>query len=175
MRLFALATFVLAAAGCTGQPSPDAVAAQTSTGSPIVEVADAAALVDHVAALGTEAVVLNFWATWCGPCRAEFPTFVRYDAETAGVEVRFVSLDTAEDLPLVREFLDEHGVSEPSFLFTGAGDLTSQLNPFVGGAIPITMVLDGDGIVRHTTVGTMSYDDLAAQVAAVRRGETPQG
>ena len=172
MRLFVPALLVLAA-GCTGRPSPDAAAAQTGTGSPIVEVADAAALVDHVAGMDKEAVVLNFWATWCGPCRAEFPTFVRYDAEAENVEVRFVSVDAAADLPAVRDFLDEHGVTEASFLFTGTGDLTSQLNPFVGGAIPITMILDGDGIVRHTTVGTMSYDDLAAGVEAVRRGETP--
>ena len=172
LRLLPALLPTLLFAGCAGQPSPDAAAAGAS---PIVEVADAAALVDQVAAMDADAVVLNFWATWCGPCRAEFPTFVRYDAETAGVEVRFVSLDTAEDLPLVREFLDEHGVSEPSFLYTGAGDLTTQLNPFVGGAIPITMVLDGQGIVQHTTVGTMSYDDLATQVAAVRRGATPQG
>jgi thiol-disulfide isomerase/thioredoxin len=161
-------------AGCgagSGTPAPPAGS------SALIEVADASALVESVAGLGKEAVVLNFWATWCGPCRAEFPTFVRYDAEQADndVEVRFVSLDDAGDLPAVRAFLDEHGVSEPSYVYTGEGDVTTQLNPFVGGAIPITMVLDGDGIVQHTTVGMLSYDDLSAQVEAVRRGERPAG
>ena len=169
-----LSLFVLLAGCRAGSPAEASAAAGSS---PLIEVADAAGLVESVAGLGKEAVVLNFWATWCGPCRAEFPTFVRYDAEHAdeGVEVRFVSLDDAADLPAVRAFLDEHGVSEPSYVYTGATDLTTQLNPFVGGAIPITMILDGDGIVQHTTVGAMAYDDLAAQVEAVRAGARPAG
>ncbi|HEX8385068.1 MAG TPA: TlpA disulfide reductase family protein [Rubricoccaceae bacterium] len=173
MRL-SLSVLVLLAGCGAGSGAPAGPPAGTSA---LIEVADASALVESVAGLGAEAVVLNFWATWCGPCRSEFPTFVRYDAEQAGqgVEVRFVSLDTPGDLPAVRAFLDEHGVSEPSYVYTGEGDVTSQLNPFVGGAIPITMVLDGDGIVQHTTVGTMSYDDLSAQVESVRRGERPAG
>ena len=156
-------------AGCGVGSTPTAVP------SDIVEVADAAALVESVAGLKQEAVVLNFWATWCGPCRAEFPTFVRFDAEQAGtgVEVRFVSIDAADDLPAVRTFLDEHGVSEPSYLYTGTDDVTSALAMGVGGAIPVTMILDGTGIVRHVTVGTMGYDDLAAQVAAVRAAPAP--
>ncbi|HEX8299489.1 MAG TPA: TlpA disulfide reductase family protein, partial [Rubricoccaceae bacterium] len=162
MTRLVLALPLVALAGCGAGSTPAAPAAPSN----IVEVADGSALVESVAGLGKEAVVLNFWATWCGPCRAEFPTFVRYDAEHAddGVEVRFVSLDEARDLPAVRAFLDEHGVSEPSYVYTGKTDLTTQLNPFVGGAIPITMILDGDGIVRHTAVGAMSYDDLADKV-----------
>ena len=46
--------------------------------------------------------------------------------------------------------------------------MTSQLNPFVGGALPITMVLDGEGIVQDTHVGMMTYDELAETVATVR-------
>ena len=161
-------------AGCRAEPTAP-VPAGTGT-SELIEVADAAALVESVAGLGKEAVVLNFWATWCGPCKAEFPAFVRYDAEHAddNVEVRFVSLDDARALPDVRAFLDEHGVTEPSYVYTGTTDVTSQLNPFVGGAIPITMILDGQGIVKFTTVGMMSFDELETQVEAVRRGDTPQ-
>ena len=86
--------------------------------------------------------------------------------------MRFVSIDQPTDLPAVRAFLDEHGVSEPSFLYTGQDDVTTALSMGVGGAIPVTMVLDGTGIVKDVTVGTIRYDDLAAKVAAVRAGET---
>ena len=164
-------TLLAALAGC-GAPSTPAAPAGASE---IVEVADAASLVESVAGLHKDAVVLNFWATWCGPCRAEFPELVRYDAEHAAdnVEVRFVSIDQPADLPAVRAFLDQHGVAEPSYLYTGQDDVTTALAMGVGGAIPVTMILDGQGIVKDVTVGTIRYDDLAAKVAAVREGRDP--
>ncbi len=138
-------------------------------------MASAEALVDDIAGLDADLIVLNFWATWCGPCRTEFPEFIRFDREMGddGVHVRFVSLDQPTDLALVRAFLAEHEIADPSYLYTGQGDVTSQLNPFVGGALPITMVLDGDGIVQDTHVGAMSYDELVSTVSAVRSGSTP--
>lgn len=182
MRALVFSITLLSLGACGSDPTPQADA--TATGgsepeveysSPIVEVASAAALVDDLDALEAETVVLNFWATWCGPCRLEFPEFIEYDREMEGegVSVRFVSLDQPTDLPLVKAFLAEHEVDDPSYLYTGQGDMTRQLNPFVGGAIPITMILDGEGIVQHTHVGRMSYDDLSETVATIRAGGDP--
>ena len=150
-----------------GEPADD--------GQPLVEVASAEALVKDLDGVDADWVVLNFWATWCGPCRVEFPDFTRYAAEMDGgdVDVRFVSLDDPRDLPAVRAFLAEHGVDDPSYLYTGQGDVTSELNPFVGAALPITMVLDADRIVQHTHVGLLQYPELKETVAAVRAGEDP--
>ncbi|WP_412062957.1 TlpA family protein disulfide reductase [Rubrivirga sp. IMCC45206] len=177
MRL--LSVLLLAAlVGCADAPadagsSADGAAA-TPTGPPIVDVASAEALVDDLDGLEAELVVLNFWATWCGPCRAEFPEFVRYDAEAPdGVHVRFVSLDQPTARPMVQSFLAEYDVDDPSYLYTGQGDVTSQLNPFVGNALPITMLLDGEGIVQHTHVGRLTYDALVQTVADVQAGRTP--
>lgn len=165
--------------GCAADPAADAEGDATGTpetdyDQPIVEVASAEALVEDLDGLDAEMVVLNFWATWCGPCRTEFPEFIRFDREMGdeGVHVRFVSLDQPADLALVEAFLAEHELDDPSYLYTGQGDVTSQLNPFVGGALPITMVLDGDGIVQDTHVGMMTYDALAETVAAVRGGSS---
>ena len=161
-------------AGC----QPDASAETTAPGGaddgqPIVEVASAEALVKDLDGVEADWVVLNFWATWCAPCRVEFPDFIRYDAEVegSGIEVRFVSLDDPDQLAAVRAFLADHDVTEPSYLYTGQGDVTSALNPFVGAALPITMVLDADRIVQHTHVGLMQYPELKETVAKVQAGE----
>lgn len=174
MRLVLFLALGLIASGC-GPDAAEADAADPAEArpvhdAPIVEVASAAALVDDLDGIGAETVVLNFWATWCGPCRQEFPEFIRFDREMEGegVHVRFVSLDNPADLAMVEAFLAEHEVDDPSYLYTGQGDVTSQLNPFVGGALPITMVLDGEGIVQDTHVGMMSYDELVETVAAAR-------
>ena len=164
-------------AGC----QPDAAAetqaggAEAADGQPVVEVASAEALVEDLDGVEAEWVVLNFWATWCPPCRVEFPDFTRYDAEMEGegVDVRFVSLDDPRDLGAVRAFLADHAVEDPSYLYTGQGDVTSELNPFVGAALPITMILDADRIVKHTHVGLLQYPELKETVAAVRAGEDP--
>lgn len=168
MRLLLVLPFL--ALGCATDPAP--AEAGTSDASTVIEVASAEALVDDLVALDAEVVVLNFWATWCGPCRTEFPEFVRFDREMEGqdVHVRFVSLDQSTAFAAVEAFLDEHDVTDPSYFYSGPGDVTSQLNPFVGGALPITMVLNGEGIVQDTHVGVMSYDELVASVAAVRSG-----
>jgi thiol-disulfide isomerase/thioredoxin len=177
MRTALLLALAAALAGCGADSAagPAAEADSEPAGPPVVEVETAEALVDAVAAADAETTVLNFWATWCAPCRVEFPDLVRYDAdvEGEGIEVRFVSLDAPDDLGMVRAFLDDHGVEEPSFLYTGQGDVTAALNPFVGGTVPITMILDGEGIVQHTHVGIMTYDEIQSTVATVRAGGDP--
>ena len=171
MRVLLAVLLVGALSGCRADSAVDPGDASASDPA-VIEVATAEALVNDLDSIDAETVVLNFWATWCGPCRAEFPEFIRFDDEMSGqgVEVRFVSLDLPDDLAQVRAFLDEHGVEEPTYLYTGQGDLTSALNPFVGSTLPVTMVLDRGRIVRATHVGLMSYDQLTEAVASVQAG-----
>ena len=163
-------------AGCQPDASAETVGSDgVGDGPPLVDVANAEALVSDLDRVDADWVVLNFWATWCAPCRVEFPDFVRYNAEMAdeGVAVRFVSLDDGRDIDAVQAFLAEYEIDDPSYLYTGSGDITSELNPFVGAALPITMILDDDRIVRHSHVGLMQYPELVETVETVRAGGDP--
>lgn len=165
----------LALAAC-GPDAPDPATPEASgvetTGSPLIEVENATQLVDHVIEEGNEVTVLNFWATWCAPCRIEFPDLMAYDAEMEGegVEVRFVSVDDAEVMDKVRRFLDEQGVTERSYVSPDNTTLAGEFNPRFAASLPYTLVMDSEGIVRGAHMGVISPERITELVAGVRDG-----
>ena len=178
MRFFLPLLLVLAVAGC--QPGNDGLTAAASpatenplesdgeaSGTPYVEVESADALLDAIRDVDADIVLVNYWATWCGPCRVEFPDLVRYDADKQGqgIEVRFVSVDMPADGELVQEFLNEHGVTEPSFLYTGPGELLGKIDPLVAGLVPVTMVFDQEGTLLKSHLGILTYDKIDQLIA----------
>ena len=108
-------------------------------------------------------VVVNVWASWCGPCRAEFPFFA--DAVVAhGAEVAFVGIDFDDDRESAGRFLRE---VPPGFasVFDPGGDAARSLGG--GRVMPTTFFLDRDGEVAYTKLG--GYPDAAALEADIRR------
>ena len=122
-------------------------------------------LLDSAALKGT-VVVVNFWATWCPPCREEIPDFVSvYNADKAkGLEIIGLSVD---DMPpaRVKEFADTHKITYPVAMATK--DLVRDFDP--GQYIPTTFIIDKKGMVRHKQVGAMSKADLEDWVNRLRR------
>jgi len=112
-------------------------------------------------------VVLNFWATWCAPCREEMPVFSRVSTRKAG-EVQFVGL-SQDDPAKVREFAQRLGVTYP--LWTG-GDEVMELSRRLGNrmrVLPFTVVLDRQGQVAAQKVGAYTEAELEGQLAAISR------
>jgi peroxiredoxin len=111
-------------------------------------------------------LVVNYWATWCPPCRKEIPDFsdvsVRYHAR--GVRFVGLSLDTPER---VAAFRDEMKVPYPLLIGDGSTvDLAAKLgNP--AGALPFTVILDRQGQIRHLSVGGLSKSDLEGKISAL--------
>lgn len=154
---------MLALAACTGQEPP---------GDLVIESVSAEELLDEVRAVDTDIVVVNFWASWCLPCRAEFPEFVRFAEETdpSEAQVWFVSIDFEEDLPHAAEFLREHGITGTTFVKDGKdGPFLSAINPEWSGAIPATALYDRDGKRLAFWEGLVTYDQLAERVRTVRQ------
>ncbi|ACM60986.1 peroxiredoxin [Caldicellulosiruptor bescii] len=99
-------------------------------------------------------VVLNFFATWCPPCRAEIPDFERFYRENE--DVVLIGINIQEDKTTVEEFLSSMGVTYP-VLLDRDGKISAQ---FGIEGIPTTFLIDEKGKVIAKNVGMMTYDQL---------------
>lgn len=112
-------------------------------------------------------VILNFWASWCGPCREEMPDMQRfYEANLdQNLEVLAVNLTHFErKREHVDEFVEEFGLTFPMPL-----DVDSkQYEAYEVITIPTTYFLDEQGIVRQKHLGPMTYDFMEETVAEIK-------
>jgi len=108
-------------------------------------------------------VIVNFWATWCGPCREEIPVLLRVQAKHAsnGVQVVGISIDSVDK---VREFAIEYGIAYPLVIGSmDTIDLTRRLGNKAAG-LPYTIVLDRTGRVVKTHLGGISEVELESAI-----------
>lgn len=105
-------------------------------------------------------VIVNFWATWCPPCRAEIPDFQKlYDNED--VEILAVNLtDTEESIEGVGAFVEEYEMTFPVFMDeNGEVAGTYDVN-----AYPTSYMIDSDGYIEYIAKGAMNYDLMAQEL-----------
>jgi thiol-disulfide isomerase/thioredoxin len=98
--------------------------------------------------------MLNFWATWCPPCRAEMPSMQILYEKTRDVAFDIMAVSVGEPKKTVTDFLADNTYTYPMFLdVTGA-----QSAPFAGRGIPTTFILDKQGRAIAGMVGSRMYD-----------------
>ncbi len=100
-------------------------------------------------------VFLNFWATWCPPCREEMPSMEVLHRELEGTPFRMVAVNVREDRQTVDAFVEEFGYTYPVIL---DGDGRLSTNYGVRG-IPTTFFIAPDGTVLGMLVGTRYWDE----------------
>lgn len=109
-------------------------------------------------------LVVNFWATWCPPCREEIPGLVRARDKLLSSNVEFVGI-AIDQVAKVVDFARNVHVSYPLLMADAAGlDLVRTLgNP--SGGLPFTVVLDRKGMVAHRNLGSITQQKIEDQVA----------
>ncbi len=113
-------------------------------------------LADHLG----QVVVLNVWASWCAPCRAEAPALAALATEYEGAGVQFVGLDTRDSDVPARDFVARFGIPYPNVI-----DRDGRLQLLFGDslppqAIPSTIVIDPAGRVAGRALGKVSESSL---------------
>ncbi|NIM01195.1 MAG: redoxin domain-containing protein [Acidobacteria bacterium] len=115
-------------------------------------------------------VVLNFWATWCAPCRKEMPDLVRIQKRYGmyGVQVIGASADEPGQEAAVEAFARRRGINFPVWL----GATTAWMEALdVGVALPATVVIDREGRVVERIAGVFDADELAGVLDRLVAGE----
>jgi len=106
-------------------------------------------------------VLLNFWATWCGPCRQETPDLQRLqDRQADSLVVLGVNMQESRDT--AADFASEFSLSYPMVL-DRSGEVATEYR--VGRGLPVSMLVDPSGVIRETHIGRVDDEDLRAMEA----------
>jgi thiol-disulfide isomerase/thioredoxin len=116
-------------------------------------------------------VLVNFWATWCAPCRAEMPSMERLRRSLDGEPFTILAVNVGEDANAVRAFADSVTMRFPLLL-----DVDSSVTRAWGArALPATFILGPDGRVRYQAIGARDWEDsdIRSRLRALMPGARP--
>lgn len=128
---------------------------------------DAAGKAQPLSQFKGKAVVVNFWATWCAPCVQEMPELAELAKENAarGIQVVGIGIDTPTNIAAFGKKLN---ITYPLLVGGMSGtDLARQLGNTNGG-LPYTVLIGADGQVKKTYLGRLKFDELKADLAALK-------
>jgi thiol-disulfide isomerase/thioredoxin len=114
-----------------------------------------------------DTVVLNFWGSWCAPCRAEAPALGQLARKLAAQHVKFVGIDIRDQPDSAESFMQTFNVGYPS-LSDPADEIALEFHSTVPpAAIPTTLVIDSSGRIAVRIFGASSYADLQSLISKV--------
>jgi len=146
-------------------------AGSIATGQPVADfrLVDLAARPVNFSDLSGRPVVLNFWATWCAPCRREMPLLDRLRRARASDGLEVIGVDVAEPVARVREFVDSLGIKYPIWIdpptgATGFDSTRAVYGRTASVGLPTTLFIDRQGVVSFKYLGELNQALVNEQV-----------
>jgi peroxiredoxin len=104
-------------------------------------------------------VLLNFWASWCGPCRSETPALQSLWEDFQEEPFAIIGINQQESLEIARAFTEEFGVTYPVVLDRD-GDVSIAYR--VGSGLPISMLVNPEGVIERIIIGALTPEDFTS-------------
>ena len=171
-RTIALLLRAVAFAGllAPGAYGADAPSLKIGAPAPMLGLVDLDGARLDLASLRGKVVVVDFWATWCAPCRAELPQLVKLEAKlrSQGVEVITISADEPEQKAAAEKFIAKYGVQGNTYLRQAQSDdhFINAIDPKWSGALPALFLYDKSGRKVKSFIGET---DIATIEAAIHK------
>jgi peroxiredoxin len=128
--------------------------------APAFALEDTAGRTVRLADLRGKVVLVNFWATWCAPCRTEMPEIEQVYREHRARGFEVVAIDVQEGPAEVQGFMSELGLTFPALLDRDG----SASRAYRARALPSSFLVDRQGVVRYLKIGPLTTDSLGAEV-----------
>lgn len=140
----------VAASGCSKKEVP----AQEGAAAPDFTLQDLSGKQVQLSSLKGKVVLVNFWATWCPPCREEIPSMVKLNQVMQGKNFQMLAISVDEGgKQAVQEFFRQNGVSLPA-LFDTDGSVSRRYGTT---GVPETFIVDGKGMIRKKVIGGVDW------------------
>ncbi|WP_085815043.1 TlpA disulfide reductase family protein [Geoanaerobacter pelophilus] len=145
-----LLVIAVAASGCSKKEVP----AQEGAAAPDFTLQDLSGKQVQLSSLKGKVVLVNFWATWCPPCREEIPSMVKLNQVMQGKNFQMLAISVDEGgQQAVQEFFRQNGVSLPA-LFDTDGSVSRRYGTT---GVPETFIVDGKGMIRKKVIGGVDW------------------
>ena len=168
MHMNLLVTFVLAFCRFS-------VAAEATT---VMPTSDATAILAQVNLSKAKLKVLNLWASWCPPCRAELPDFAKVEKTAKDTDFFYISGDDDKDAAEAQNFIESTRVNGVKFRLKPINEEAfHQFSPGFSGSLPATFFIDQDGHVLTYSVKALNQKSLAELIKKYtlrRSGSSPK-
>jgi len=152
-------------AASTGTAMPSTCDAKATAANFGFKVKDVDGKTVNLADFKGKVVMMNFFATWCGPCKYETPMFVQLQEQYRDKGVAFIGVQIDDDPALLKPFRDQYKVNYPLLLANDRDDLQEAFGPFWG--LPVTLMITRDGTICRRHMGLAAKEQMEKEIKAM--------